>query len=608
MKTIAISLLLFLLVIPVRARETDPLHDDTRLLRKLTIQARGIPLKELLESLSAEAGIRLVAGPRVADDKVVLLAHDRPLVDSLRLIARFFNFTWVRSGEADGAGYTLTQTPRQARQEEAELDAGYRRAADQILKEARLLRDYAGTTPDEYKELLLKMGFPPPIYGDPVNRMRMPDLQVGAGYLLRLGREGIVRILRSPTPKVWGWPSRPGWDPMSPALRESIIKEAMERNAGRNNQIKAFDYAQLRIERESVAAPTLFGRVMAGSQSGGGFGAGFRFPIYSDYDWDLMHFPFKPLDWKAIPALNRSVALKLPSVIPSLVQAWKPFPPPLMASQLTALDESVRHDMISDAFFSTTLILQRSSTIPLGAALDALAWGTNHRWGYEAGFVMVRDRHYVAHRRREPALRDLRRWASLSSEALDSLNTLAEIAAQPYGRFRTTLDLLRTSGTIQDDRAFSANRGHLIFWSSLDPSQKVAALTPDGLPISRMTRKQRRLFEVASLRPPDNWEMETRNPDDSWPPGEMRKAVYAVEVREHLMWGFRTSNGGGAGAGTREEVFARLSKHYPQMSIDQLQKATSMQYLISYRSPSFRRMGLVWAPTRWSSGPGAAAR
>ena len=118
MKVIAFSVLaLGLLRIPVAAQESDPFAGDARLLKKHTIKAAGIPLKELLEQLTKETGISLTAGPRVAEDKIVLFANDRPLADSLTAISRFFNFYWGRSGNPRAYSYILSQSLRQKQAE-----------------------------------------------------------------------------------------------------------------------------------------------------------------------------------------------------------------------------------------------------------------------------------------------------------------------------------------------------------------------------------------------------------------------------------------------------------------------------------------------------------
>src|SRR5205823_2372998 len=129
------------------AQENDPFAGDERLQKKHTIQAAGIPLKELLGALTTETGIRFAAGPRVAEDKVVLVAHDRQLVASLRMIARFFNFYWSRSGEPGAYSYTLSQSLKQQKLEEQEIEAAYIRATQVILGQAKQMEELSRLSP-----------------------------------------------------------------------------------------------------------------------------------------------------------------------------------------------------------------------------------------------------------------------------------------------------------------------------------------------------------------------------------------------------------------------------------------------------------------------------
>jgi len=616
MKHVLLLFFAFCVATPCFAQNNDTFATDERLYKKHTIKAAGIPLKELLEQLTKDTGVELTAGPSVAEDKVILFALERPLADSLRVIARFFNFNWTRAGRPGSFTYTLSQNRRQRRAEQAEIDSEFSRAADQILKEALLLREYSGRSADEGKEILHKMGLPPQRYGEPVELSRLEGARVAAGFLSALGRNGILRLLRATESTDLAWPTTPGRGKMEPALREEIIKASMEQNARRNVQVKDFDFVRFTIGRdpatEPVTEPLISGSAVAGSKTSGTSGIGFRFPIHTDFDQNMSGFPFKPVDWRTIPALNRKAMLDMRITYMTPTVERKPLPPPLMASLLTALAETAHQDTIADAFYSTqsTYSTQLTTSIgislPLGSALDVLARGTNHRWGHVDGFVMLRDRHYVVNRRNEPSLRDLRRWASLSNEALYSLNTLAEIAAQPYSKYKTTREVLGNSGIIEDHQGiFNWNRGHLVFWNALAPAQKAAALSPRGLPYSGMTREQRRLFEVASLGTGDYQEMNAKNPDIAWPIGEIRKAAYAVDVIEYVMWGLK---GGFASSGTREEVFNERSKQNPDLRIDQLQEGRTIQYAIHYRSPAFRRFGLLRMPGRWLESGSATVR
>src|SRR5206468_790411 len=129
--------------------QPDPFTDDSRLEVKQTIRAVGISFPDFLAELSAKTGIRFTADRNVAEDKITLFAHDRLLSTTLRAVARFFNFSWRREGEAGAYSYVLYQGVAQRKAEEREIDEQLLRAADRILSEIALLRKAELMTPDE---------------------------------------------------------------------------------------------------------------------------------------------------------------------------------------------------------------------------------------------------------------------------------------------------------------------------------------------------------------------------------------------------------------------------------------------------------------------------
>jgi len=82
---------------------------DARLVRPISLHVKGGAFSDLCETITKDTGIRLTANRRVADDKVTLLCHPRPLRDIMRLISQHFGFAWVRSGNEGEYEYELIQ-------------------------------------------------------------------------------------------------------------------------------------------------------------------------------------------------------------------------------------------------------------------------------------------------------------------------------------------------------------------------------------------------------------------------------------------------------------------------------------------------------------------
>jgi hypothetical protein len=85
---------------------------DARLVRKVSVQAKGISFFDLCARLRHESGVQLSANRCVADDKITLFCHPRSLCDLMRQISLHFGYTWIRKGEEGSYEYELTQTMR----------------------------------------------------------------------------------------------------------------------------------------------------------------------------------------------------------------------------------------------------------------------------------------------------------------------------------------------------------------------------------------------------------------------------------------------------------------------------------------------------------------
>jgi anti-sigma factor RsiW len=96
----------------VVAQQREAAVIDTRLVRRVSMQAKGISFFDLCERLRRESGVRVTANRSVADDKITIFCHPRPLRDLMRQISRHFGFNWVRKGEEGSYEYELTQTLR----------------------------------------------------------------------------------------------------------------------------------------------------------------------------------------------------------------------------------------------------------------------------------------------------------------------------------------------------------------------------------------------------------------------------------------------------------------------------------------------------------------
>src|SRR5207302_3006077 len=82
--------------------ETEKEIVDSRLTQKVTLAFKGTALSDICEHLRAETGIRVTAGPSVADEKVTLFCEKLPLREVIRQLSRPFGYTWLRTRKVLG--------------------------------------------------------------------------------------------------------------------------------------------------------------------------------------------------------------------------------------------------------------------------------------------------------------------------------------------------------------------------------------------------------------------------------------------------------------------------------------------------------------------------
>lgn len=111
---VAVRLLLCLLgsclLLPAMAQappSDSDLSGDTRLSRKISVQAEGLPVGELLERIAREANVTLSAKSDTADDKVIVFSKARTIRDTLHDLAHLLHARWQVEETPKGRRYAL---------------------------------------------------------------------------------------------------------------------------------------------------------------------------------------------------------------------------------------------------------------------------------------------------------------------------------------------------------------------------------------------------------------------------------------------------------------------------------------------------------------------
>src|SRR5207244_6728723 len=122
---------------------------DPRLSCEVTCAFKATALSDLCDQLRSDTGIRLSAGPSVADEKVTLFCEKLPLRDVMRQLSRPFGCTWLRGGKAGEYRYELIQDLKSQLLEEELRNRDRYAALLSLEQELEKYRPYLQLTPAE---------------------------------------------------------------------------------------------------------------------------------------------------------------------------------------------------------------------------------------------------------------------------------------------------------------------------------------------------------------------------------------------------------------------------------------------------------------------------
>ncbi len=131
---------------PKTVKVPEGLVGNPALEKRVKVTCPGLAVGELLEQLSAKAGIKLEADRAIADDKVVLFCPARPLKATLNDLAALFHDVWRHTKTADGKDrYLLLRTRAATVYEETLSHATYARLIAKLEEQVKALSE----TPDQ---------------------------------------------------------------------------------------------------------------------------------------------------------------------------------------------------------------------------------------------------------------------------------------------------------------------------------------------------------------------------------------------------------------------------------------------------------------------------
>jgi RNA polymerase sigma-70 factor (ECF subfamily) len=504
---------------------------DPRLTRKMTLALKATALTDLCDHLTAESGIKIVAGASVADEKVTLFCKGMPLREVMRQLSRPFGYAWLRSGKAEEYRYELVQDLRSQLLEEELRNRDRDTALLALDHEMERYRPYLELSPDE---ALARARTAPP--GDrklleklatsgwgPIHLyFRLSPRQLTA---LRAGQE--LRFSSSPAP---------GDEPLPPDVARGVLQARRDLRIIREDPGEERRGDGFRINRdpsnpiglpltaipEARALVTValrqseLGRFTLDGTSGvrvaghssengdGPYGVGLN-PAVLRPDNGAPH-----LKLAAAPALRLQVSVQ-PQ--PSCGAAWAvpagdervPEPKVTTADVLEALHNATGLPIVADYYtrlYTPSEVTMRNR--PVFEALNQVADAMRLRWRWDDGWLQFRSASYYDDRLKEVPNRLLARWASARRQhgmlRLDDLIEIVELSDAQLDGADMAEGARECHGLAEWDLVRNGNlRPHLRNLAGLTSAQRQEAMSPAGLAFTRMSLAQQQGFLSLSV-------------------------------------------------------------------------------------------------------------
>lgn len=478
-----LSILATLLLAGMGAAAPTPriLEPEERLAKQIDVAAKAEPLVDLVDRIARETGAPLEVSQDVADERVVLFAHDRPAREVLTRVAEHFDYQWTRQTRRGAPRLVLIQDLAARKREESlrggpegELERLRRQLEEQValgrspeaLEIARKSPQWRHQRLDELEELLLGK-WVTTRDGDQVQQQRVLPAPLPLKERSRLERE--QRILLQATPgryesfypldsaarlysllapreqdALWkgetlrfAFPGEPGRiqvpREVAYALGEGSLGTVMKRSddaAGRELPVPLQALERLRgelsVERQGVGLK-LQVRVRSLGTIGDAVSSQRQEHLAEDAVatreiWPAAA-PGEPLDRQA-SELEEPVGLPAVETNPGRAVHWADF--------LEGLSKAVRYPILADDYslIGAAPALPRTPE-PLAGLLKRACRAYQRTCSFQGGYLRFRSPEWPTRRAMEPPTRRVRQWeADLAAYHSLPLRDLMEIAGR----------------------------------------------------------------------------------------------------------------------------------------------------------------------------------
>jgi hypothetical protein len=612
----------------------DPFDGDSRLQSKRTLRFVDSSMRDFLADLTQQTGIAFFTDPSVAEDRLNLFVFERPLAETLRAIAAFFQFEWARTGAGGQAGYTLRQNAAMQQREE-EIRSENALSTAELLREeteafarlAALSDDQRATISAELEERLLRETDANAkrrlqIEYNMVRQLQTQNdwIRIVYAFLRTQSKEQLTELLRSGT-KEYAWPSTAGFE----TLPERVIEEARQDRKSDDRSgmtISSINFVRMRLTADPLRQPRLRWSVTAGRRT---FNTHTMFTVGSTVPVTPLSAtlspkpPLEPENWRDDTQLNAPLPAEPPSTSDEFSAAnttnrgrgeieedgrpgleTRASRPSTLGEMLRRLTDRKPIAVIADSFWMSLIRNRDIRGETVGDALTYLARQTNHRWWKQDGFVMVKSLEYESDRWSEPPAEAMQRWIERADRSQLDLDDFAEMASLPEHKYNT-LNELSVHGIFHLQMYIvSQAREHLQLWNLLSRSQR-RKTRADGILYADMTPAQKRLYERIAMDPlsPSIIPTRTRETREQ----TLQKASLRLEMREQPLWSVRgRPNMIVSSLSSREEALRYFQQSDPKLQLKDIRDGVSVSVSFIYQNDS-RQLARGWVtlPPRWEN-------
>jgi peroxiredoxin len=461
---------------------------DKRLDKPVSARVMDVPLKTWLEQLGRATGVTLRTAPEYEDRSLTVRVANMPLRDVMDALASLYGDLWHTSKQQDGPAYTL-ESAFARRQRQWLLLLTYRQTLEKEL--TRTIQENAERGPQPWQ-------YAGGAFETDADRAHfLAELKARGELITALGPGAIGYLLRGGTVRFRATDVE---GKLGEAFWRFLETHAMPASTGWKPETRASAWIQFTAEPYSLSEHAYglpLRRVMFVIGVPGGRTSAYGLVVHPDEFAVRLRGELAAAQRQELQApqerrtrggeaLQRrlSPGLKLTAGTPAT-----------RSELLVALAESANLNLLSDSYLKPPIPAPAVIGNTVEEALSSICDTYNASWRVEHEGILVRSAWWWIDDMHEPPASAVAQWqAALAERGFLTLDETSRISAlSPEQQQRLRLRLPETH---------IASNPWLQLYSRLDPSQRRAALSPQGLELWKVPEARR--FDLTRRDPVNN--------------------------------------------------------------------------------------------------------